>query len=191
VSLWNESYVTQEQKNQYEQLLGTLYALEEDMAGGAPATVELSPEAKRRWAPFHDDQKQKADREPEGPARAARFKGITHAARLALIFHECRVADGDRQQGPIDGPTMDDALTVAQWCTRETIRVYRSLDIGTAAMEPKDRFLARLPQSFTTNDARAAFPSEKDERTMYRWLNDLCEAGKLVKEVKGKYRKTA
>ena len=188
---WTEAEFTRAVRGRYSELITALYNLKEKMKDGDPFEVELSPEAKAVWVPFYEEADRRRYREPEGPIKALLGKHIAYAARFALIFHLCRVAGGEREHGPLGAETMHDAIEVAKWCLEETIRVYRSLDLGTAAKSPMERFLARLPRSFTTSEAREAFPAEKDERTMYRWLNDLCDAGKVVKEVKGKYRKTA
>lgn len=189
---WTEADVTAALEERYGQLLRTLYALEDRMQHGEPATVGLTPEAKDRWVSFFDDENERLSREPDGPARAARAKGITHAARLALIFHLCRVADGQREPGPVGRGTLSDGVRLAGWALRETLRVYRTHELGAEQLDPPERFLKRLPTPFTTADAKeAAAALDITERTMYRWLDALQENGKIEKTARGHYRKRA
>jgi len=187
---WTEAEVTEEVLGRYGQLLQTLYALEDRMEEGRPAPVALSTDAKEKWIRFFNEQNERLHAEPNGVSRAARAKTINHAARLALIFHLCRVAQGEREPGPVDRGTLDRALAAARWCLMETLRVYRVLDLGTAAQEPPERFLRRLPTPFTTADAKeAAAAADITERTMFRWLDSLQEEGKIDKTARGHYRK--
>lgn len=160
------------------------------MQHGTPATVGLTPDAKDRWVSFYDDENERLHRKPDGPAWAARAKEIPHAARLALILHLCRVADGQREPGPVDRHTLADGIRLAGWCLRETLRVYRTHELGAEPLDPPGRFLKQLPSPFTTSDAReAAAVTDITERTMYRWLDSLQEKGKIDKTARGHYRK--
>ena len=91
--VWTEADVTAPLEDRYGQLLRTLYALEDRMQQGELATVDLTPEAKDRWVSFFDDENGRLYREPDGPARVTRAKGISHAggsstrrARRASVF---------------------------------------------------------------------------------------------------------
>ena len=189
---WTEADVTADLEDRYGQLLRTLYALEDRMQHGKPATVGLTPDAKDRWVSFYDDENERLHREPDGPARAARAKGITHAARLALIFHLCRVADGQREPGPVDRHTLSDGIRLAGWCLRETLRVYRTHELGAEPLDPPERFLRRMPPSFSTAEAEEkAEEMDVPRRTLFKWLGDLQDEGKLKRIHRGRYEKTA
>jgi hypothetical protein len=186
---WTEADVTADLLERYSTLLRTLYALHEP--DGPPRTVQLGTEAKRKWVRFFNEENDRIHGIPEGATRSARVKGITNAARLALTLHLCRVADGSRPPGPVDGATLESALTIARWATRETLRVYGELELGAEALEPHERFFRLLPFKFETAEARGIAEEEGVPRsTMYNWLSRLQEDGKLKKLKNGLYRKT-
>jgi hypothetical protein len=187
---WTEADVTRDLLDRYGQLLRTLYALEDRMEDGDPALVPLSEEAKDVWIDFHDRENQRVFRE-SGVARTCRAKAITHAARIALVLHLCRVADGQQEPGPIDAGTMQSGIEVARWCFTETLRVYHELDLRTEAMDPPDQLLSRMDAEFSTSDAKAhAEDFGVSERTIDNWLGTLQAAGKVEKIHRGYYRKT-
>jgi hypothetical protein len=189
---WTEAEFTREVRNRYSDLITTLYDLKTKMdEGGDPFEVELSPEAKAVWVPFYEEADRHQYQEPGGPIKALLGKHVAYAARFALIFHLCRVADGEREPGPVDAGTMSDGIEVAKWCLEETIRVYQSLDLGMAAKTPKERFLRRMGSTFTTSDAHEqAGPMDVTKRTIRNWIKDLQKSGKLEKINRGLYRKT-
>ncbi|PQJ26954.1 hypothetical protein BSZ35_18715 [Salinibacter sp. 10B] len=157
--------VTQALRERYGQLLRTLYALEDRMEDDTPASVTLSSAAKETWIRFYNRENERLNAEASDTSRAARAKTINHAAHLTLTFHLCRVADGDREPGPVSEDTLEDGLTVARWCLNETLRVYETLDLDTKALGPPERFLRRLPTPFTTDDAREAADGGGRHRT--------------------------
>jgi len=187
---WTEADVTPELEERYGQLLRTLYGLEDRMEEGTPAAVRLSPEAKEAWIDFYDTENERLHRTPDGAVRATRAKAINHGARLALIFHLCRVAAGDREPGPLDRPTLEDGLNVARWALAETLRVYDVLEVKTATLAPREQLLRRLEETFSTADAQAeAEAFDVTERTIRSWIGKLEAEGKVTKLSRGTYRK--
>jgi len=187
---WTDADVTAELVERYGYLLRLLYALEDRMEDGEPARVTLSPDAKAAWIGFFNAENERIHRALHGPSRAARAKTINHCARLALIVHLCRVAEGEREPGPLDVKTLGATVRLSRWCLRETLRVYAVLGLGEAPLDPPTRFLLQLPTSFTTAEARAAAEDAGvPERTMYQWLSDLQADGAVVKVGRGRYRK--
>jgi len=187
---WTEADVTAELEERYGQLLRTLYALEDRMEEGDPAAVELAPAAKEAWVAFYDTENERLHQTPDGAVRAARAKAINHGARLALIFHLCRVAQGEREPGPVDRPTLEDGLAVARWCLGETLRVYDVPEVKTAMLDPHEQLLQRLEETFTTADAEAnAEVFDVTERTIRNWIGKLEAEGKITKLSRGTYRK--
>ena len=185
---WTDADVTAALVERYGRLLRLLYALEEP--GEPPRRVPLSPDAKAAWIGFFNAENERIHRAPHGPSRAARAKTINHCARLALIVHCCRVADGEREPGALDINALGAAVRMARWCLRETLRVYATLGLGAKPLDPPERFLRGLPASFTTAEAlEAATEADVPERTMYQWLSDLQEDGVVVKVGRGRYRK--
>jgi len=189
---WTEADVTQDLEDRYGRLLCTLYALEEKMETGDPFHVGLSSGAKEKWVPFFNQINERRHRDVRSNDRAARAKTVNHAARLALIFHLCQVAEGDCEAGDVDASTLQDGVTVARWCLSETLRVYQSLDLGTAALEPRDQMLEMLGETFGTADAHSLAPEfDVTERTIRNWMAELIQEDKVEKLHKGSYRKKA
>jgi hypothetical protein len=187
---WTEAEFTRAVRDRYSNLITALYDLKEKMKDGDPFEVELSPEAKAVWVPFYEEADRRRYREPEGPIKALLGKHIAYAARFALIFHLCRVAGGERGHGPVDAGTMTDAIEVAKWCLEETIRVYRSLDLGREAVEPKEQFLRLLPDEFSTADAKEVLTEfDVTRQTMHSWLRQFIKRGDLRRKSEGWYVK--
>jgi hypothetical protein len=187
---WTEAEFTRAVRGRYSELVTALYDLKEKMKNGDPFEVELSPEAKAVWVPFYEEADRRRYREPEGPIKALLGKHIAYAARFALIFHLCRVAGGERGHGPVDAGTMTDAIEVAKWCLEETIRVYRSLNLGREAVEPKEQFLRLLPDEFSTADAKEVLTEfDVTRQTMHSWLRQFIKRGDLRRKSEGWYVK--
>jgi hypothetical protein len=127
---------------------------------------------------------------PDGPAKAVAVKGITHTARLALVLHRCRTASGEADSNKVDAESMETALQIGQWLTDETLRVYRTHNLGAKAKPPIRRFLERLPERFETSDAKEiAESNDVPERTCEKWLRNLTDDSDLEKIKRGLYQK--
>jgi predicted transcriptional regulator len=75
---------------------------------------------------------------------------------------------------------------------RETLRVYETLGLGAETLDPPERFLQRLPSTFSTGEAKEAADAEHvARRTLFKWLKDLQSDGLLEKVQRGQYRTTA
>jgi hypothetical protein len=187
---WTDADVTEEAKDRYAKTLGRLYDMPRDRVSS------LTPEAKERWISYYNMANASLEERPEGPTRAVAAKGITHVARLALVLHRCRVESraepGDPYEiGPVDAQSMEAAIEVGRWLTRETLRVYERLGLATEAKSPVQLFLKQLPDQFKTKDAKEiAEENEIPRRTMFDWLDRLQESGTLERIRRGVYRKT-
>jgi len=187
---WTEADVSEALDARYRALLQSLYALQDRGGDAEPAVASLSPGAKERWISFYDEANAQLHREHDGPARAARAKSISHAARLSLIFHLCTAPEAD-PLGPVTRSDVRRAVIVADWTLRETLRVYETLGLGAACLDPPERFLQQLPQTFSTGEAKEAAEAEDvARRTLFKWLKDLQTDGLLTKVRRGQYRKT-
>jgi hypothetical protein len=182
---WTEDDVAEEVREGCDRILEQLYST-------PPATtVSLSVEAKAAWIRFYDEANASLEGRPEGPARAVAAKGITHAARLALIIHMTRRAAGETSSNTVDGPSMEAAIRLGRWLTAETLRVYDRLGLDAEAIPPMHRFLRSLPDAFETAEAKAiAADKEIPRRTLFDWLSKLQESGDLERVKRGTYRKT-
>ena len=70
--------------------------------------------------------------------------------------------------------------------------MYAALDLGAKPLDPPERFLQQLPQTFTTAEAKeVAQSSEVPRRTMFRWLDRLQEDGRIERIGRGRYQKTS
>lgn len=91
----------------------------------------------------------------------------------------------------VDAGSMEAAIEIGQWLTKETLRVYHEMGLDDSAVSPMRRFLQRLPDRFKTADAKEiAEEDDIPESTMYNWFNKLQESGALEKIKRGLYRKT-
>ena len=182
---WTEADVTPGVRDAYERTLTRLYGL------GRGQTLSLSPDAKRLWIDYYDEANADLETRPEGPAKAVAAKGITHAARLALVLHLCQKASRETDSNMVvDTESMEAALQVGRWLTEETLRVYRMHNLGAKAKPPIRRFLDRLPDRFETSDAKEiAASNDIPERTCEKWLRDLTDSSDLEKVKRGLYRK--
>jgi DNA primase len=181
---WTEADVSPGVRDGYERLLTRLYSTPRG------TTLSLSPEAKDLWIEYYNEANASLEARPEGPAKAAAAKGITHTARLVLILHLCRKASGETDSNEVDAASMEAALEVGRWLTNETLRVYNELNLDDAALSPKRRFLERLPDRFKTAEAKEiAEEDEIPERTCEKWLRDLVDSSDLEKIKRGLYQK--
>ncbi|WP_263841509.1 DUF3987 domain-containing protein [Salinibacter sp.] len=181
---WTEADVSQEVRDNYEQLLSRLYS--------TPRGEELSltSGAKEKWVSYYNEANASLETRPEGPAKAVAAKGITHSARLALILHLCRRKTGETSSKKVDKESMTAALRVGKWLTNETFRVYQELDLDEEALPPKLRLLKLLPDKFRTKEAKEVAEEEGiPERTCQKWLGDLRDDSKLEKIRRGLYSK--
>jgi hypothetical protein len=180
---WTEADVTTGLQREYEALLRRLQTTPPD------TTITMDAGAKAAWVDFYNTENRRIHVMPEGPARSVRSKGVTHAARLALVLHLCERANPADLE--VSEATMRNALTLGQWLTNETLRVYGELSLDENALDPKLRFLNALPDEFKTAEARAIAEADGiTERTLYRWLVDLQESGAVRKLKRGLYQKT-
>jgi hypothetical protein len=182
---WTEADVSRDVRDAYERLLTDLYSLPRGQ------TIPLSKDAKSAWIEYYNEANASLEIRPEGPAKAVAAKGITHTARLALVLHLCRRANGDSRSDEVDLESMESALRLGRWLTGETHRVYQELGLDDEALSPIRRFRQRLPDQFQTAEAKQiAEEDEIPERTCEKWLRDLVDASELEKIKRGLYRKT-
>ena len=69
--------------------------------------------------------------------------------------------------------------------------MYETLGLAEECLDPPERFLQRLPETFSTSDAEeAADAADVARRTLFKWLKDLQSDGLLEKVQRGQYWKT-
>jgi hypothetical protein len=181
---WTEADVSRKVRGGYERVLDRLYS------SARGRRLSLSPEAKERWVEYFNASNASMEARPEGPAKAAAAKGVTHTARLALTLHLCRKAAGETASEDVDGESMEAAIRLGRWLRSETLRVYNELNLDDTALSPERRFLRCLPDRFETAEAIEAAEGEGiPERTCKKWLRDLVDSSDLEKIKRGLYRK--
>jgi hypothetical protein len=96
-----------------------------------PALIAPSAVAMSLWAKAHDRLEAERHAEPDDRLRAARSKLIGLIPRLSLVFQVVSAASGEGNATVkvIDETSMQRAITIAQWATRETKRVYAMLAV--------------------------------------------------------------
>jgi hypothetical protein len=181
---WTEADVSQRVRDAYDRMLTKLYNIPRG------TELPLSSQAKELWIEYYNHANATLETRSDGPTKATAAKGITHTARLALVLHLGRKASGETQSFEVDDESMELAIQLGRWLTKETIRVYHDLGLEGEAVSPEKRFLRRLPDRFETAEApEIAEEDEIPESTMYEWFNRLQKSGDLKKLKRGLYRK--
>ena len=144
----------------FEQL--NALAMDEDRFGNPiPVDLKLTPEAKQRWIAFFNDHgREMIGLEDERLAPAwSKLEG--YAARLALVLHCLRAAEGGtlRDAAPVGLECIEAGIQLVAWFKNETRRIY-----------------GRLAESEDTRDARKvlSYIENKGGRATVR---DLKRAG--------------
>lgn len=108
-------------------VFGKLLALVED-DDGRPLALPLDPEAENAWVEFFNAHALVVD-SLSGDLAALASKIEAAAARLALIVHVVRCAQGDSIDSTcIDAESMGAGIALARWFFEEGCRVYGVLD---------------------------------------------------------------
>lgn len=109
-----------------------LYALQpthDENGLPAPASVGLTADGKRALVAFFNEQAD-SQLEREGDEAAAWSKLRAYAARLALVLHLVRWAEGDpsvESPNAVDAESVHAAVGLVRWFANETERVYAML----------------------------------------------------------------
>jgi hypothetical protein len=102
-------------------------------------------EAQAAWIDFYNDH---AAQQAEGDLAAAFSKLEGYAARLALVIHCVREADGDVSLAPddcIDAESIRRAVRIVRWFCDETRRIYAQF--GESDQERDQRALLEIVRS--------------------------------------------
>jgi hypothetical protein len=145
----------------------------ENPASIDPVVLPLSSEGKQAWIDFYNQHaKEQVELDSDLSAVWSKLEG--YAARLALIIHLVRVANGDSSlvnREAIDAVSIHAGITLSRWFGQEAKRVYAMLAKSEAQADDRNlvewisrqgrkisiRQLQRShPQYKTSDDARAA-----------------------------------
>jgi len=178
---WSESDIPEAAESRYEKVLEMLLALEHDTDGEGqpgPKFVRLDSEARKRFVVWHDRHRaEQADL--DGVLSGHWSKLVAYAARLALLIHLVRQADGEPVGDQIDKESMGSAIVLVDWHKREARRVYGML---AESDEARDRrrlieLIQRkggsvLPRDLMRSSRRFRTAEDAEEA-----LDDLVKAG--------------
>ncbi len=176
--VWSEADICQSTRVAVDDLFSRLYALRQDDGpdGPEPKMIDLAGNAKDEYIERFNRHAAEADN-LHGAELAAWMKGVSLPARLVLIDHCVRGEDG-----PIDLESVRNGIALADWFTRETLRVYKALGDG-------DDPLAALVEQIERWGGRCTVKNVYD--TLYRYRNKTQQAAQdlqtLVDEGRGRW----
>lgn len=138
---WTDRYVSDEVKERYTAIINNLLALQphaDDEGESAPVRLPFSAEAQRLWGEWYDMHFSESEQRLPVYLRGPWAKLEAYAARLALIVHLARVADGDTAANPelVDVASLIQAFALIEYFKTHAHRVYALLHAS-----PEDRRL--------------------------------------------------
>lgn len=182
----------------YQKVIAALYgqpfAVKETRT--VPTVIPLSDRAIRAFQAFHAWASSKTARLPEmSPLRAVWSKAPALCARLALCIELAERAQNARfgevfvtSDTEITLLSIERAGRLTRWFLRESLRIYRRLELGTEAMSAEDTKLRHLPESFTRDDVAKVW-GFKDASSASKKIKGLMQASKVSKTGHGTYRR--
>lgn len=184
--VWTTGTVDWSARGTFSGVLDRLYELDHKLVDGRAesAIVRLSGKAERLYSEFYEAHGQETI-ELSGDLAAAWSKLEEIPGRLALIFHETRLAAGEKiARDEIDAGSMAAALELVDWFKRETGRVYSLLaetDADRADRQADDRlaaFVAKHGGTVATRDVIAGVRSITSADEAEAGLQRLVDAGR-------------
>jgi 5S rRNA maturation endonuclease (ribonuclease M5) len=144
---WTDAEIPVEVEERLQRVFDALWELRPAQDGNGepyPADVSLMDAGKAAWVAFFNAHSQQEAALAGADLGATYSKLCGGAARLALIVHQVRFADGDKSVDPwhADDRSIASGVTLAQWYCREAERVYGVL--GEADEERGQRELVEL-----------------------------------------------
>lgn len=126
---WTDAEVPADVEAALAQTVDALLALQFDVnpsGDNEPKLVRLSPEAKRRFQEFVNEQgAEHVELSDDLSAAWSKLEG--YAARLALIVHLAKAATGDADECEVDVASMEAGIILSRWFGREAKRIYAML----------------------------------------------------------------
>ena len=167
-------------KRVFDRLL-SLQAEEADGANLKPSEHCFGPEAHKLWRRFYNEFNEEA--ELQIGDRAAAFSKLEgYTARFALVLHCLRWACGNKKAPPrrIEVSTLNSAIKLTRWFTREAQRIYDILDEDQSQAEQRRilEFIHQRPQGVTARELARASGRFSSTEEAERYLNELVRAGR-------------
>lgn len=185
---WSEAEVSFFVRQSCHDVLDRLYELEPDADDeGRPESrlVRLNTDAKRAYVAWHDRHADEAVELSTDDLKAAWSKLRETVARVALVFHEVRLAAGDAVEADyVDAETMDRAIRYVEWQKHELRHCYALLaesEIDRAIRQADDRLAAYVVGqggSVAVRDVIAGCRWIEDADAAERALQRLVDAGR-------------
>jgi hypothetical protein len=189
---WTEFDLEDKHLSALNQLYANLYAMRmhspDENKPPEPILVSLSPQAKKLWVEFYDAHAAE-HLELVGDLAAAWSKLEGYAARLALLFHCCRVVSNESvDPNLIDVRSMASGIVVSNWFAGEAKRVYAVL--STTNEERQRNQLVQLIRgkggSITARQLQHASRKYRQAVELAEAaLNDLVEHGLASRKMSG------
>jgi hypothetical protein len=178
---WSEAEVSKDLKKAIERVVAELIGLQPVREGKAfrPCIVKMDENAKAAYVNYFNAHNREGV-ELEGDLSAAWAKLEETSARLALIVHYVRWANGDvKDEFLLDEHSMRAGIALAEWFKQETVRVYAILD---ETEDDRDRrrlveWLIRHGGKATASQVQAGCRWLRAPGAAEDALNDLRKAG--------------
>jgi len=123
---WSDSGVSSVTKQRYADTFVSLLGIHPEWSETGrlqPKLIRMSAEAKRLFVDFYNRHNlEQAERCGTTAAAGAKIEEIP--ARLALIFHCVKVANGNVEANQVDAESMEPAIVIAEWFMAEAERIY-------------------------------------------------------------------
>jgi hypothetical protein len=168
---------------EYEKLVRKLHSLQAPLTPDGrfdPVAVQIDREAESVWEEFFDAT-QAVSTESDNRTQAMLAKLIASAARITLVIHLARAADGEAvDPNRIDAESMKRGIKIAKWFWAESRRANQ---LFTETEEDRDlrtlrEFIARRGGTVTARDAAQCYtPLKNDSETAELQLRKLAELG--------------
>ncbi|QQE12724.1 DUF3987 domain-containing protein [Planctomycetota bacterium] len=159
----------------FEGLLSLQFAADDE-----PVNWPLDAEAQQIWINFYNDHNQR-QANLAGDLAAAWSKLEAYAARLALLVHMIRIADGDSDANSecIDSLSMIQAIELIGWFCNETKRVYSMLREDESSREYRQiiELVQKKGGRITPRDLMRSGPCYKSVDAAKQKLDALVLAG--------------
>jgi hypothetical protein len=177
---WIEADVTREVAEAFG---GLFRAVRGAPYAGEPRDLPLTPDAKRIFKAWWNENAAVLDATGSEPLRAMLSKAEALAARLALTLQLAHNPEAEA----VEAHAMERGVHLAKWFRYEAARVYQRHDFAARAVSAEARNLARLPDPFAWGDVASAWGVGR--RRAHDIRKDLYERGKVEDaDGKGKYR---
>ena len=180
--VWTEADLSYQTRDNYVRVIDGLLSLqpsENEDGQPFPKSVRLSPAGKEAWIHFYSDFAELQNESTGDLAKAfAKLEGA--AARISLIIHLTRQAEGDETVGDeVDEKSVAAGAALAWWFTHEIKRLYGIFAEDEAEREDRElvEFVERRGGSVTPREVQRGLYRIKTADEAKAALERLVKAG--------------